>query len=271
VTGILRICAEGAINMKTLFAVSTDGTRIAYDISGAGEPIVLLHGGLHTRQHWHNAGYVERLKNDFKVIAIDIRGNGESDKHLDPAYYTTKKHCEDILAVAAECGLERFTVWGYSYGANIGRYLAAKSDLVDKFVLLGYSFGPGASGTFRQFIPDFCDRWVPILKAQADKTLDVQTLSGKDQAFLKSGEVPVILAWLIPILDWAPVEPADLLCPTLWLAGSKNDDVMANMKEYEANIEATNVKMQIMDGLDHWHEFTEIDRVLSFVVPFIKS
>lgn len=257
--------------MTTSFAVSTDGTRIAYDISGAGEAIVLLHGGLHTRKHWHNAGYVERLKNDFKVITIDIRGNGESDKPSDSSYYTTKKHCEDILAVAAECGIKSFTAWGYSYGANIGRYLAAKSDLVNKFIFLGYSFGAGASGTFRQFIPDFHDHWVPILKAQADKTLDIQTLSGKDQEFLKSGEVQVILAWLAPILDWPAVEPADLLCPTLWLAGSKNDDVMANMKEYEQNIESTKVSIQVMDGLDHRQEFTEVDRVLSFVIPFVKS
>ncbi len=257
--------------MKTYFAASTDGLRIAYDISGAGEAIVLLHGGLHTRQHWHSAGYVEKLKNEFKVITIDIRGNGESDKPPDSTYYTTEKHCRDILTVAAACGLERFTVWGYSYGGNIGRYLAAQSPCVNKFIMVGYTFGPGASGTFRQFIPNFRNHWLPILQAQADKILDVQALSAKDKQFLESGEVPVILAWLSTILDWPEVEPGDILCPMLWLAGSKNDDVMANMKEYEAKLEATNVRTQILDGLDHWQEFSEVDRVLSAALTFIRS
>ncbi|MBA3037289.1 MAG: alpha/beta fold hydrolase, partial [Desulfobacterium sp.] len=188
--------------MKTSFAVSTDGSRIAYDASGAGEAIVLLHGGLHTRQHWHKTGYVERLKNDFKVITIDIRGNGESDKPIDPAYYTTEKHCQDILTVASACGLERFIIWGYSYGGNIGRYFAAQSRCVSKFVMGGFTFGPGASGPFRRFITDFSDHWFPILRAQADKSLDLQSLSAKDQSLLCRGEIPVILAWLSQILDW---------------------------------------------------------------------
>lgn len=51
--------------MSTSFTTSLDGLRIAYDVTGAGTPIVLLHGGGHTRQNWHSAGYVERLKRDF--------------------------------------------------------------------------------------------------------------------------------------------------------------------------------------------------------------
>lgn len=256
--------------MRTYFAVSTDGLNIAYDVSGAKEAIVLLHGGLHARKHWHNAGYVERLKKNFKVITIDIRGNGESDKPADPAYYTTEKHCQDILAVADACGLERFTIWGYSYGGNIGRYLAAQSLCVNKLVMGGFTFGPGASGPFRRFIADFREHWLPILQGQADKSLDLKTLSAKDQGFLQRGEIPVILAWLSAILDWAAIEPGDLLCPTLWLAGSKNEDVMSDMKKYEPILEATKVRTQVIDGIDHWEEFTDVDRVLSAVLPFIN-
>src|ERR1041385_2701973 len=114
--------------MSTLFAVSPDGTHIAYDVTGTGPAIILLHGGWHTRQNWHHVGYVKRLKNNFKVIAIDIRGNGESDKPTDPTNYTTEKMCQDILAVADACRVEKFTIWGFSYGANLGRYLAAQSN-----------------------------------------------------------------------------------------------------------------------------------------------
>ncbi len=134
--------------MDTSFAISPDGTCIAYDVTGEGSALMLLHGGGHSRQNWHDVGYVERLKNDYKVITIDIRGNGESDKRIDPTDYTIEKLCQDILAVADACSVERFSIWGFSYGGNIGRYLAAQSDRVEKLIIMGIPFGLGASETF---------------------------------------------------------------------------------------------------------------------------
>lgn len=257
--------------METSFAISPDGLRIAYDICGSGEAIVLLHGGLHTRRHWHDGGYVERLKRDFTVITIDIRGNGESDKPLDSACYATEAHCRDILATTAACGLEKFMIWGYSYGGNIGRYLAAQSSCVSKFVMTGFTFGPGASGPFRRFIAGFRDHWLPILEAQKAGTLNIQALSTKDRETLQRGEAPVVLSWLSAILDWTAIEPGDLLCPTLWLAGSRNDDVMSDMKEREGTLSGTNVISEVVEGLNHWQEFSEIDRILPTITAFLTK
>ncbi len=71
--------------MNMLFTNSPDGTQIAYDSSGAGPAIVLLHGGGGSRQEWHEAGYVRRLEDHFTVITLDLRGHGESDLLTDPA------------------------------------------------------------------------------------------------------------------------------------------------------------------------------------------
>ena len=255
--------------MSTFFAHSLDGVRIAYDVSGVGPPLVLLHGGGHTRQNWHKAGYVERLKSEFKVITLDIRGNGESDKPTDPARYTTDKHCEDILAVVDACGVERFAIWGFSYGANIGRYLAASSNRVTRFVMVGVPFGPGASGDFRQLIVRLQDRWSPILQAQADGTLDVQSLTAEDQVKLKSGVIPLTLGWLGAMLEWATIEPGDLRCPTLWLVGSSNENALTSIKQYEDALRESMVQIQVVEGLDHEQEFSEIDKVLPAIRAFM--
>jgi pimeloyl-ACP methyl ester carboxylesterase len=146
--------------MSTCFALSSDGVRIAYDISGTGFPLLLLHGGSQTRLIWHTAGYVERLNSEFKVVAIDLRGSGESDKPSKPTDYAIDKHCQDILAVADACKMQQFALWGYSLGGNIGRYLAAQSPRVASFIMMGVSFGLGASGDFRRFIVDFRDHWL---------------------------------------------------------------------------------------------------------------
>lgn len=68
--------------MATRFSVSKDGTRIAYDVTGQGPALMLLHGAGKTRQDWGKVGYVDRLKDDFTVIAIDIRGTVDA---LGPA------------------------------------------------------------------------------------------------------------------------------------------------------------------------------------------
>ena len=61
---------------ETSFASSPDGTQIAYDCRGAGQAILLLHGGGVTRQEWHERGYVRRLQDRFAVVTLDLRGHG---------------------------------------------------------------------------------------------------------------------------------------------------------------------------------------------------
>lgn len=257
--------------MSTSFAVSPDETRIAFDVTGEGPTIVLLHGGWHTRRNWHEAGYVRRLMEGFKVIAIDIRGNGESDKPTGPTFYTTAKMCQDILAVADACSVERFTVWGFSYGANIGRYLAAQSERVEKLIIMGIPFGLGAPGKFRVFIEDFCRHWRPIVQAQSEGNLDVASLSAADQETLRGTNIAVDLAWLSAILDWGVIEPVDLRCRTLWLVGSKNEATVASIKEYADQLSASKVRVEVVEGLSHYQEFTEIDRTLPLMVAFTSE
>jgi len=257
--------------MNTSFVVSPDSIRIAYDVTGEGSVIVLLHGGWHTRQNWHDAGYVKRLKDNFKVIAIDIRGNGESDKPTDPAYYTTDKMCQDILSVADACSAEQFSIWGFSYGGNIGRYVAAQSDRVEKLVIMGIPFGLGAPGDFRQFIEKFCNHWLPILQAQSEGTLDIASLATEDREELRKSNIALDVAWLSAMLDWRAIEPADIGCRTLWLMGSKNEPAMASLTEYEEELKMSKVRVKVVDGINHREEFTEIDRSLPLMLAFMSS
>ena len=111
--------------MKTQFCISADGTRIAYDMSGSGPALILLHGGGDNRKNWHKAGYVKRLTDEFTVITIDIRGNGESDYRYEGSDFAIEKLTNDILCVADSCSVDNFAIWGFSFGGNIARYLGA--------------------------------------------------------------------------------------------------------------------------------------------------
>ena len=229
---------------------------------------MLLHGGGGSRQEWHRAGYVRRLRDRFNVITLDLRGHGESDLPTAPSAYAIEKMEQDILAVADACGIECFSLWGMSYGGKVGRYLAVDSPRVERFVMLGTPLGLGVSGEQRQTALDFCAYWPPIIQALQEDRLDHASLSPEDQETLRSLNVPVMLGWVRAMLDWPEVAPFDFRCPALYLVGSEDQLAMQSLKEYENCIPRSQLTVQVIQGLDHDQLFDAVDRILPILLAF---
>jgi len=100
------------------FAIAADGVRIAYEIAGEGRPIMLAHGFASDRkQNWGDVGWYETLAGaGFRVVALDFRGHGESDKPHDESAYGDKM-LDDVLSVMDAAEIERADLMGYSMGA----------------------------------------------------------------------------------------------------------------------------------------------------------
>ena len=105
--------------------VSNDGVRISYDVVGEGRPLVLLHGWSCDRSWWIEPGYVDELRADHRLVNVDIRGHGASDKPHEAAAYTSEALTGDVFAVADAEGLDRFAIWGQSMGGWIAWMTAA--------------------------------------------------------------------------------------------------------------------------------------------------
>jgi pimeloyl-ACP methyl ester carboxylesterase len=117
-----------------------DGIAIAYLDEGDGEPVVLVHGFASTKEvNWLNPGWVSTLtKAGRRVIALDNRGHGASDKPGDPAAYHSAVMAEDVRALLDHLDIPRADVMGYSMGARISAFLArAHSARVRSLVLGG--------------------------------------------------------------------------------------------------------------------------------------
>ncbi len=255
----------------TRFVRSPDGTRIAYDISGSGPTVVLLHGGGQTRRVWHERGYVQRLRTRFTVITIDLRGNGESDRPATAQAYAIDRLMADVLAVADEAGAKQFVLWGFSYGANIGRYIASsQSDRVRAMVYIGIPFGAAASGSFGQMIRELRAKWAPIVDAYQAGRLDLTSLSDADRETWQRRNVPFTLAWLSAMLEYGPVEPRDMRCPTLWLVGTRNENALESARAYKDSLAGTRVSLELVDGLTHADELDQIDRVFPLELEFTQ-
>src|SRR3954451_11974991 len=100
--------------------------EIAFLDEGQGEPIVLIHGfGSSKQVNWVYPGWVSELtRNVRRVIALDLRGHGESSKPYDPAQYGIATLAADVTALMDHLNIDRADLMGYSLGARITGWLA---------------------------------------------------------------------------------------------------------------------------------------------------
>ena len=250
--------------MTTLFSPSVDGTRIAYDVTGSGPALMLLHGAGKTRRDWHKLGYVERLQDNFTVITVDIRGTGGSDKLYDIADYGIAKICEDIYGVADACRVDEFAVWGFSFGGNIARYLGAWSDRVTAIAVIGVPFGPAVHGDFDRFIDQFLKKWESVILAAREGS------APQSKGKIK-GQIPALAACFQAMRDWPSVEPGEVGCPALLLTGAKNMPALEWVEANRGALDAAGVQIEVITGLVHDQEFTKIDRVFPVVSAFFRD
>ena len=105
----------------TYFVTVSDGRDIAYDCMGEGSPVVLIHGfGANRNITWSNTNWYQTiLRAEHKLVAIDCRGHGESDKPHDPEDYEEGRMAMDIIAVLAALEIPEVDVMGYSMGAQL--------------------------------------------------------------------------------------------------------------------------------------------------------
>ena len=100
--------------------VDNSGVKIHYHVEGDGPPLVIQHGLTSSLQNWYAYGYVEELKNDYRLILVDARGHGLSDKPHNPEAYDLELRVSDILAVIDDLCVDKAHYLGYSMGGRIG-------------------------------------------------------------------------------------------------------------------------------------------------------
>jgi pimeloyl-ACP methyl ester carboxylesterase len=107
-----------------LRSTPVDGFCLAYARSGSGAPAVLLHGWPGDHRDWRAVR--ELLGEGADVVAPDLRGFGESDKHArEPRdFYSANAQAESVLGLIEELGLERPVIAGYDVGSRVAQQLA---------------------------------------------------------------------------------------------------------------------------------------------------
>ncbi|KAA1039338.1 alpha/beta hydrolase [Macrococcus equipercicus] len=112
---------------------SGGSVAIAYEVTGHGEPLILIHGiNGNLEMFYHN---VEELSKHYQVITYDLRGHGRSDRPLN---YTMDNHIDDCFRLMQHLKLKRANILGFSLGAYIALGFAIQyPEYVNKLILVG--------------------------------------------------------------------------------------------------------------------------------------
>lgn len=113
----------------------SNGARIRYIEAGEGEPLLLVHGfSVNTEFQW--GGNLNRLAENFHVIAMDARGHGKSERLHGPEHYG-EAMVRDCVRLLDHLGIEKAHVMGYSMGGAITMNLLANHPERVKSAIVG--------------------------------------------------------------------------------------------------------------------------------------
>jgi pimeloyl-ACP methyl ester carboxylesterase len=174
----------------TRFARGSDGSRIAYEVVGDGPPILLIHGFAASRAiTWRNTNWYAWLqRSGRRVVAMDCRGHGDSEKPRDPASYDDRIMAGDILAVLDDAEIPRSDCMGYSMGGYLTmNLLTTAPERFGRAILGGvgenyFSFWPDRTETIAQGLAAETDEAVTDPVAKEFRTF--ATRAGNDLAAL---------------------------------------------------------------------------------------
>jgi pimeloyl-ACP methyl ester carboxylesterase len=110
---------------------TSNGVKIRYVDVGRGDPVVLIHGfSASLDSNFGQQGTIDALAKDFRVIALDCRGHGKSDKPHDPKQYGINM-IDDVVNLLDELGISRAHIVGYSMGGAItGKFVTTHPNRV---------------------------------------------------------------------------------------------------------------------------------------------
>jgi pimeloyl-ACP methyl ester carboxylesterase len=156
--------------------------EIAYLDEGEGDPILLVHGFASSKGvNWVYPAWVSELKkNGCRVVALDLRGHGDSSKLYDPAEYSIEIMAEDVIALMDHLKFDRADMMGYSMGGRITAHLGRTQPARLRSAILGgigivliKGGGPGENVAEALEAPSLDDVTDPVgrtFRAFADQT-----------------------------------------------------------------------------------------------------
>jgi pimeloyl-ACP methyl ester carboxylesterase len=230
--------------------IAPDGVTIAYDDLGPPDarPVLLIHGFSSNRDEgWKRSGwYAAFERRGQRIIALDLRGHGQSGKPHEPARYGRDALLGDIVGLLDQLGVGRADVMGYSMGARLALALALRAPERIDHLIVGGVGGRLLTPTLRD------DLMARAMEAEDPATIEDGMLQSFRHFADEQGEDRLALAAFTRAPSWGFSED-DLFAiraPTLVVAGAR--DALAGDPQVLADA-IPGAKAVTLTGCDHFN------------------
>jgi pimeloyl-ACP methyl ester carboxylesterase len=253
--------------------VEVNGMQMYYEISGEGDPLIVLHGAYMNIPSM--GGIIPKLAESHKVYALELQGHGRTNDIDRPITY--QNLADDVAAFMDKVGLQKADVFGYSMGAAAGLQLAIRHpEKVNKLAAASVAYdAEGWQPAFRDFIPQmtvemFTD--MPVLveayrklapnpdgfPALAEKLIQLEKEPMQWEEDVKALKIPVLI-----ISGDADVNTLEHAVAMFRLLGG---GVMGDMgKPLPAS------RLAVMPATSHTAVIGQVELLHAFIEPFLKG
>jgi len=264
------------ISFETI--TSADGTEIAYEKSGQGEPVVLVHGTGLDHKFWEFTGVSQALEKNYSICAVERRGRGESG---DAREYALEREVIDIAAVVDSID-KPVTLIGHSYGAICTLEAALQTLNIRSLILYEPAFTIFSGSPVVEELMAVIN---PLVEAGENEKAMTIALSavGVPQSFLDKYKAAP--EWK-GVVDTAPTLPREyeemiaydfdasrfkeMSIPTLLLCGNESHQSLKDTSQTVAET-LPNSNLIAMDGAAHFAMITDRDSFIEKILEFIPA
>jgi pimeloyl-ACP methyl ester carboxylesterase len=261
--------------VKTGYA-PVNGLKLYYEIHGAGEPLVLLHGGLGSTEMFGDL--LPALSKTRRVIAPDLQAHGRTADADRPISYEAL--ADDIAALLKHLGIERADVMGYSLGAGTGLQMTIRHPAaVRKLVVVSTVFKREG------WYPEILSAMAQLGPAAAEQLKQTPLYQVYSRIAPKPENWPVLVTKMGDLLrkdyDWSQ-EVAAIKAPTMIVVGDADSMRPAHAAQFFELLGGgkkdggwdgsgiSNARLAILPGLTHYNIFAS-PALPPTVTPFLDA
>ncbi|HEU4829355.1 MAG TPA: alpha/beta hydrolase [Gemmatimonadales bacterium] len=259
----------GAESQEAGKRIAVNGMQMYYEVSGQGDPIVVLHGAYMDIPTMGRI--IPKLAETHRVYALEFQGHGRTTDIDRPITY--QNLADDVAAFMDAVDLEKADIFGYSMGGQAGLQLAIRHpEKVNRLVAAAVAYDlRGWQPVYTAFIPQMSVEGflqMPFFKEQADRKPGFRELIAK---LIQLEKEP--MAW--------EAEVKQLKMPVLVIAGD------ADVSTLEHNVSLFKLlgggvmgdmgqplpasRLAIMPATSHTAVITQVEMLHSFIEPFLKG
>jgi pimeloyl-ACP methyl ester carboxylesterase len=262
--------------------VTVNGLRIHYLDGGASgrQPLILLHGiarVAHTFDH-----LAPHFSSDYRVIAVDMRGHGDSGWNSQGAYLV-EDYVKDVEALVAHLGLRNLVLWGNSTGGRVAQVFAGTHPgLVAALIVedVGPERPPAISDRRAKRMGKEESGWASIdeliaqLRTESPRTSEsvLRNLARHGSKPRADGRIvwkrdPAILKGFVPTEIWAAVR--EIKAPVIYILGGASTIVPPETQAQLRQV-LPQVEIVTLPGLGHYPSDESPAEFLAIVERFLQ-